>query len=36
MTPNLGYALAFGMVIVMTLSILAYTWLQKLSSRWVK
>jgi len=34
--PNLGYALAFGMVIVMTVSILAYTWLQKISSRWVK
>jgi putative spermidine/putrescine transport system permease protein len=34
--PNLGYALAFGMVIVMTISILAYTWLQKISSRWVK
>jgi putative spermidine/putrescine transport system permease protein len=33
---NLGYALAFGMVIVMTISILAYTWLQRLSSRWVK
>ena len=33
---NLGYALAFGMVIVMTISILAYTWLQKISSRWVK
>jgi putative spermidine/putrescine transport system permease protein len=33
---NLGYALAFGMVIVMTVSILAYSWLQKLSSRWVK
>ncbi len=34
--PNLGYALAFGMVIVMTISILAYSWLQKISSRWVK
>jgi putative spermidine/putrescine transport system permease protein len=34
--PNLGYALAFGMVIVMTVSILAYTWLQKISSRWVR
>jgi putative spermidine/putrescine transport system permease protein len=33
---QLGYALAFGMVIVMTITILAYTWLQKLSSRWVK
>ena len=34
--PNLGYALAFGMVIIMAVSILVYTWLQKLSSRWVK
>ena len=33
---QLGYALAFGMVIVMTLTILAYSWLQKISSRWVK
>lgn len=33
---NLGYALAFGMVIVMTVVIIAYTWLQKISSRWVK
>ncbi|HUX39226.1 MAG TPA: ABC transporter permease subunit [Rectinemataceae bacterium] len=33
---QLGYALAFGMVIVMTASILAYSWLQKISSRWVK
>ncbi|MEI6385487.1 MAG: ABC transporter permease subunit [Spirochaetota bacterium] len=34
--PQLGYALAFGMVIVMTVSILFYSWLQKISSRWVK
>ena len=34
--PNLGYALAFGMVVIMTISILLYSWLQKLSSRWVK
>ena len=33
---NLGYALALGMVIVMTISIILYSWLQKLSSRWVK
>ena len=33
---NLGYALAFGMVIVMAISIFAYTWLQRISSRWVK
>lgn len=34
--PNLGYALALGMVAVMTLTILAYTWLQRLASRWVR
>jgi len=34
--PSLGYALAFGMVIIMTVSIVAYSWLQKISSRWVK
>ncbi|HTX71691.1 MAG TPA: ABC transporter permease subunit, partial [Rectinemataceae bacterium] len=34
--PSLGYALAFGMVIVMGISIIAYSWLQRLSSRWVK
>jgi putative spermidine/putrescine transport system permease protein len=33
---QLGYALAFGMVIVMTVTILAYSRLQKISSRWVK
>jgi putative spermidine/putrescine transport system permease protein len=34
--PNLGYALALGMVVVMTVTLVAYTWLQKLASRWVK
>jgi putative spermidine/putrescine transport system permease protein len=34
--PNLGYALAFGMVIVMTACILAYTVLQKRASRWLR
>ena len=34
--PNLGYALALGMVIIMAVSIIVYTWLQKLSSKWVK
>jgi len=34
--PNLGYALAFGMVVVMTVCILAYTALQKRASRWLK
>jgi len=34
--PNLGYALAFGMVIVMVLCILGYTVLQRRASRWLK
>jgi len=34
--PNLGYALALGMVIVMAASIVVYSWLQRISSRWVK
>ncbi len=34
--PNLGYALALGMVFIMTLAILAYSWLQKIESRWMK
>jgi len=34
--PNLGYALAFGMLVVMTVCILAYTALQKRASRWLK
>jgi len=34
--PNLGYALAFGMVVVMTTCILAYTALQKRASRWLR
>jgi putative spermidine/putrescine transport system permease protein len=34
--PNLGYAMALGMVVVMTFSIVGYTWLQRLSERWLK
>jgi putative spermidine/putrescine transport system permease protein len=34
--PNLGYALAFGMVVVMAVSIGAYTWLQRRSARWLR
>ena len=34
--PGLGYALAFGMVIVMAISIGLYTWLQRLSERWLR
>jgi putative spermidine/putrescine transport system permease protein len=34
--PNLGYALALGMVVVMTMSILGYTSLQKRASRFTR
>jgi len=34
--PNLGYALALGMVVVMAVSIGAYSWLQRRSARWLR
>jgi putative spermidine/putrescine transport system permease protein len=34
--PNLGYALAVGMLVVMTACILAYSALQKRASRWLR
>jgi putative spermidine/putrescine transport system permease protein len=34
--PNLGYALALGMVVVMLVAIFLYLRLQKLASRWQK
>ena len=34
--PNLGYALALGMVVIMTLSIFGYTTLQKRASRFTR
>lgn len=34
--PNEGYALAFGMVVVMSLTIVAYSILQKRASRWIR
>ncbi|MEN6400078.1 MAG: ABC transporter permease subunit, partial [Rectinema sp.] len=34
--PNLGYALALGMVAIMALAIFAYSWLQRFASKWVK
>ncbi len=33
--PNLGYALALGMVVIMTASILGYNALQRRSARWL-
>lgn len=34
--PNLGYAMALGMVFIMALCITGYIWLQRLSERWLK
>jgi putative spermidine/putrescine transport system permease protein len=34
--PNLGYALTVGMVIVMTLTMIPYIWLRRVSERWVR
>lgn len=34
--PGLGYAMAMGMVFIMALSLAAYSWLQKLSERWLR
>lgn len=34
--PNLGYAMALGMVVIMAVCITGYIWLQRLSERWLK
>jgi putative spermidine/putrescine transport system permease protein len=34
--PNLGYALAFGMIVIMAISIALYTWLQRRTARWLR
>ena len=34
--PNLGYALALGMVVVMGISIALYTWLQRKTAKWLR
>jgi putative spermidine/putrescine transport system permease protein len=34
--PGLGYAMALGMVVVMGISLLGYSWLQRLSERWLQ
>ncbi|MES2210490.1 MAG: ABC transporter permease subunit [Chloroflexota bacterium] len=34
--PGLGYAMAMGMVVVMSVVITAYTWLQRRSERWLR
>jgi len=34
--PGLGYALAMGMVFIMAISLAGYSWLQKISERWLR
>ncbi len=34
--PGLGYAMALGMVIIMTISLVGYSWLQNKSERWLR
>jgi putative spermidine/putrescine transport system permease protein len=34
--PGLGYAMAFGMVIIMAISLAGYSWLQSITERWLK
>jgi putative spermidine/putrescine transport system permease protein len=34
--PNLGYALALGMIVIMAVSIGLYTWLQHRTARWLR
>lgn len=34
--PGLGYALALGMVFIMAVCIIAYTWLQRQTERWLR
>ena len=33
---GLGYAMAMGMVVIMAISLAGYSWLQKLSERWLR
>jgi len=34
--PGLGYAMAMGMVVIMGVSLAGYSWLQKISERWLR
>ena len=34
--PGLGYALAMGMVFIMATALAAYSWLQRISERWLR
>ena len=34
--PGLGYAMAMGIVVIMAISLMGYSWLQKRSERWLR
>ncbi len=34
--PNLGYAIAVGLIVIMGVSILIYSWLQRKTERWLR
>jgi putative spermidine/putrescine transport system permease protein len=34
--PGLGYAMAMGMVVIMAVSLIGYSWLQKKTERWLR
>jgi putative spermidine/putrescine transport system permease protein len=34
--PGLGYAMAMGMVFIMAMALTAYSWLQRISERWLR
>jgi putative spermidine/putrescine transport system permease protein len=34
--PGLGYAMALGMVVIMAVSLVGYTWLQRQTERWLR
>lgn len=34
--PGLGYAMGFGMVVIMAVSLVGYTWLQRRTARWLQ
>jgi putative spermidine/putrescine transport system permease protein len=34
--PGLGYAMAMGMVFIMAVALTAYSWLQRISERWLR
>ena len=36
LSQGLGYAMALGMLVIMAVSVAGYTWLQRLTERWLK